>query len=102
MAAKHKDKRSLTWAVMDVCSLQFQDASYDAVVDKGTLDSVLCGDNSTANAAKYCSEVSRVMRAGATFFIVSYGTPENRLSYLEKEEFKWRVTVHTIRTSSLA
>ena len=32
------------------------------------------------------------MPAGGNFIIVSYGTPENRLSYLENDAFKWRVS----------
>lgn len=52
-------KISVIVQVMNVCDMQFPDASYDAVIDKGTLDSILCGDNSTSNAAKYCAQVSR-------------------------------------------
>jgi hypothetical protein len=46
---------------------------------------VLCGEGSTANVAKFCSEVSRVLKPTGVFFIVSYGVPDNRLNYLEKE-----------------
>jgi len=36
---------------MDVRAMDnFETGSFDLVVDKGTLDSVLCGDSSTANA----------------------------------------------------
>ena len=28
--------------------------------------------------------------------MVSYGIPENRLTYLENESYGWRVTVHTV------
>lgn len=44
---------------MNVCSLDFPDAAFDVVIDKGTMDSVLCGEGSTANVAKMCQEVSR-------------------------------------------
>ena len=63
---------------------------------QGTLDSILCGEGSTANAGKCCSEMSRVLKPGGVFMAVSYGTPENRLSYLEHEEYHWTVQVHTI------
>lgn len=84
---------------MDVTELKFADAQFNVIMDKGTLDSLLCGDNSTANAAKYCQEASRVLQADGVFFIVSYGTPENRMSYLEQEEYGWSVNVHTIGES---
>lgn len=99
MSAKTRGKEGMTWATMDTCALTFPDAYFDAVLDKGTMDSVLCGENSTANAAKMCAEVSRTLKPGGNFVVISYGQPESRLSYLEKEEYKWRVTVHTIRTS---
>lgn len=44
---------------MNCCALDFPDDTFDAVIDKSCLDSVLCGEGSTANTAKYCSEVSR-------------------------------------------
>lgn len=44
---------------MNVASLEFPDESFDAVVDKGTMDSILCGEGSTANVAKMCMEISR-------------------------------------------
>lgn len=96
MAARTADKKGMTWQVMNCTALAFADATMDAVLDKGTLDSLLCGENSTANVSHTCAEVSRVLRPGGNFIIVSYGTPENRLSYLENDAYKWRVTVHTI------
>ena len=44
---------------MDVTSLDFADEHFDSVVDKGTMDSLLCGEGSTANVSKMCAEVSR-------------------------------------------
>jgi ubiquinone/menaquinone biosynthesis C-methylase UbiE len=78
MASRHRDKKGCSWQVMNVASLAHPDMTFDAVVDKGTLDSVLCGDNSTANAARYCSETARVLKPSGVFFVISYGIPENR------------------------
>lgn len=80
---------------MNASTLSFPDASFGCVVDKATLDSLLCGENSTENIRRYCSEVSRVLRPGGAFIVVSYGSPENRLSYLEGD-FSWSVAVHTV------
>lgn len=81
--------------VMNSCSLGFPDASFDAVIDKAMLDSLLCGEASTANTGRYVGEVARVLKPGGTFIIVSFGAPENRLSYLEGD-YGWQVTVHSI------
>jgi len=89
-------KANLTGQTMDATDLKFSDGQFNVIMDKGTLDTLLCGDNSTANAAKYCAEASRVLQSDGVLFIVSYGTPENRMSYLEQEEYGWSVNVHTI------
>ena len=68
---------------MNSCSLGFPDASFDAVIDKAMLDSLLCGEASTANTGRYVGEVARTLKPGGVYIIVSFGTPENRLSYLE-------------------
>lgn len=96
MTERHKDKTTLTWQVMNVCQLDFPDETFDAIVDKGTMDSILCGEGSTGNVAKMCAEAQRVLKPGGVFFIVSYGIPENRLGYLESEDYTWKVQVQTV------
>jgi SAM-dependent methyltransferase len=97
MIDRYKDKPTLQWQQMNVTALDFPDETFDVVIAKATLDAVLCGEGSTANVAKFCSEVSRVLKPTGIFFIVSYGVPDNRLNYLEKEDaYSWTVTVHTV------
>lgn len=53
MSGLHPDKTTMQFRPMDCMQMtEFDDGSFDAAIDKGTLDSVLCGDNSTANASK--------------------------------------------------
>jgi EEF1A lysine methyltransferase 4 len=97
MGDRYKDKPTMQWQQMNCCALDFPDETFDAVIAKGTVDSILCGEGSTANIAKFCSEVSRVLKPKGVFFIVSYGIPDNRLNYLEKEDvYSWTVTVHSV------
>mmetsp|Transcript_12368 Transcript_12368/g.24539 ORF Transcript_12368/g.24539 Transcript_12368/m.24539 type:complete len:209 (+) Transcript_12368:39-665(+) len=96
MLDKYRDKPTMTWQQMNMCALEFPDESFDAVVDKGTLDSILCGEGSTANVAKMCQEVSRVLKPSGVYMVISYGVPDNRLNYLENEDYSWTVTVHQV------
>lgn len=97
MMERYKDKPTLQWQQMNVCSLDFPDESFDVVVDKGTMDSILCGEGSTANVSKMAGEISRVLKPNGVFVIISYGVPDNRLNYLEKEDaYSWNVSVHTV------
>lgn len=98
MVERHKDKSTLTWKVMNITQLEFNDSTFDTVFDKGTLDSILCGENSTSTAHQSLKEIHRVLKPGGVFVCVSYGKPDNRLAYLENSggEFHWRVEVDTV------
>eukprot|EP01114_Cavostelium_apophysatum_P012156 TRINITY_DN2697_c0_g1_i1.p1 TRINITY_DN2697_c0_g1~~TRINITY_DN2697_c0_g1_i1.p1 ORF type:complete len:204 (+),score=21.80 TRINITY_DN2697_c0_g1_i1:71-682(+) len=96
MTEKYKDTPGLIFRTMDVMSMEFSDSAFDAVVDKGTLDAILCGENSTANADSMVSEIYRVLKPGGTYVVVTYGAPKMRLQYLEKPKFNWKVEVATI------
>ncbi|KAL1804935.1 hypothetical protein ACET3Z_028003 [Daucus carota] len=55
---------------MDVRNMSvFQSDSFAAVIDKGTLDSLLCGHNSRENAAKMLREVARVLKANGVYIL---------------------------------
>ena len=44
-------------------------------------------ENSLSNVASFLSEIHRVLKPNGVFITVSYGTPENRESYLKKVIF---------------
>jgi len=70
--------RSLLVGHMDARALEFQGERFDLVVDKGTLDSILCADDAEVAAAKAVSEVARVLVPGGVFVMVSHASPEHR------------------------
>ena len=76
MVAKTGDRMGFEWKQMDATSLDFADENFDAVVDKALMDSLLCGEGSTANVNKMCSEVSRcaiaLSRADAAFLPAAF------------------------------
>ena len=58
---------------MDVRAMEFENGLFDCVLDKGTLDCVLCGESSTINAQKMLTEINRVLNAGGVYIVISYG-----------------------------
>ena len=103
MIEKHKDKPTLQWQQMNATALDFPDETFDVVIAKATVDAILCGEGSTANIAKLCSEVSRVLKPCGVFLIISFGVPDNRLNYLAKEDtYSWTVATHTVAKPSVS
>jgi len=67
---------------MDVRDLTYNDNFFDLVVDKSTIDALLCGDNSFINVAIMTKEIIRTLKVGGLYMIISYGQPENRIFHL--------------------
>ena len=69
---------------------EIQDATYDAVLDKATFDSVVCGEGGSERAVRMLSEVARVLKPGGRFLLLSNAPPEERLApHLEKPAYGW-------------
>ncbi|XP_044499661.1 EEF1A lysine methyltransferase 4 isoform X2 [Mangifera indica] len=69
--------------------------SFGAVIDKGTLDSILCGSNSQQNASQMLTEVWRVLKDKGVYILVTYGAPIYRLNLLRNSSL-WRIKLHVI------
>jgi SAM-dependent methyltransferase len=71
------------WEVADCRAMpQYGDASFGSVLDKGTLDAVLCSSSGPADAAAYMDEVIRLLSPGGVFLLISLGQPAARLAAL--------------------
>lgn len=63
---------------------EFPNEEFGLIIDKGTLDSVLCGENASPIADKMISEVYRILDNNGVFICISYGNEESRKSYFVK------------------
>ena len=88
---------------MDVLNMkEVQNAEYNVVLDKGTLDSVLCGDNSEANAEKMLTEINRVLKPNGVYICISYGSEEQRKEYLKSKIINfWDIRVDKVAKPSV-
>ncbi|VWU49191.1 methyltransferase, putative [Hepatocystis sp. ex Piliocolobus tephrosceles] len=102
MQELYKDQQNLKYMLMNVCDMkQFKNAEFDVIIDKACLDSVLCSEDSLKNVEEMLSEVARVLKSDGTFIIISHAQPNYRLGYLQKEEYKWSVTIKTVKRPML-
>nr|GEW46395.1 methyltransferase-like protein 13 [Tanacetum cinerariifolium] len=96
MKKKYSDSPHLKYMEMDVRDMKaFEAGSFDAVIDKGTLDSLLCGHNSKLNAAKMLDEIDRVLKKDGVYVLITYGIPAYRLRLL-RESHSWDIKLHVI------
>ena len=67
MRAMHAvDRPEMTWQVMDVQKLEFDDETFDVAFDKSTMDCLFCCDGSNEIIAEMMWEAWRVLKPGGT------------------------------------
>lgn len=107
MQEYYKEKiPQLAFKQMDARSLQYQDGTFDAIIDKACFDAILCGDNSGPNSEATLNEIHRVLSPNGVYICITYGVPENRLQYFTKKDYEWsvftqKVAKPTISTSTV-
>ena len=91
MINKNKDTRpKMIWVVMDITDMsEFDTDSFDLVIDKGTIDSLICGEDYLLTVAKMLKETQRVLKTGGHYFAISYGEPESRACHLVRSFLSW-------------
>ena len=82
MKTKYKDQKDLFWDVMDCTNMTYEDSSFDAVIDKATLDALFCGG--TENVEKTLNEVARILKPNGIFVVITYGPPNTRVPVFER------------------
>ena len=97
MKERNKNKKGLIFEVMDVKEMKYEDETFDLIIDKSTIDALLCGDHSFMNVATMTKEVSRVLKTGGIYFVISYGQPENRMIHLERDHLAFDIQIYTIK-----
>jgi ubiquinone/menaquinone biosynthesis C-methylase UbiE len=68
----------MIYEVMDVTNMAYEDNYFDLVLDKSTIDALLCSENPYLNTAKMMEEVWRVLKNGGIYLVISYSSPESR------------------------
>ncbi|KAF6984565.1 hypothetical protein CFC21_002549 [Triticum aestivum] len=95
MKEKHMDFPQLTYMQLDVRDMSFfGDGSFDCIIDKGTLDAMMCGDDAPHGAYKMLAEVARLMRPGGIYMLITYGAPKERLTLLNQVRCRWEVELY--------
>ena len=90
MSQAHRDKLRMKWEVMDVQSLSYPSEYFDLVLDKSTLDTLLCEVKPSAELA--LAQYFRVLRKDGKCLIVSFNEPETMLPLISQQTRAFTVT----------
>lgn len=83
-----QDYPKLVFKHMDIRRLDFNDASFDMVIDKAVLDAVICSDGSKTNVTSMLSEIYRVLKPGGYYICLSHGKENQRTNYFTPYKFE--------------
>ena len=107
MSERNLEKRpSMKWVVMDILDLKYEDASFDIVLDKGTMDALMCEKGDVWNISEelgakvdlMLTGVSRVLKPGGKYIYITFGQPHFRKPLMLKEKYGWTFQQETIGT----
>ncbi|KAG6528396.1 hypothetical protein ZIOFF_010552 [Zingiber officinale] len=85
---------------MDVRDMSpFESGSFDAVIDKGTLDTFMCGEDDITAATQLLKEVERVLKDKGAYILITFDSPNNRLDLLRSVEL-WNIKLHLLERAA--
>ncbi|XP_054240358.1 eEF1A lysine and N-terminal methyltransferase isoform X1 [Indicator indicator] len=92
----------MSYLVMDMFQMDFPDAEFQVVLDKGTLDAILTDEEEATlvKADKMFAEISRVLQVGGRYLCVSLAQAhvlKKAVEYFSQEG--WVVRVHQVASS---
>jgi ubiquinone/menaquinone biosynthesis C-methylase UbiE len=105
MEERNREKRpSMKWLVMDILDLKYEDETFDIVLDKGTMDAIMCEKGDVWNvsedlAAKIdamLTGVSRILKPGGKYIYITFGQPHFRKPLMLKDKYGWTFQQETI------
>ena len=92
----------MTWEVGDALDLRWPDNTFDLVIDKSTIDTILHTDAGFVNVAQLTKEFQRVTKVGGLCMVISYGTLDTRSCHFSRAHLTWDVfKAETIASKTL-
>eukprot|EP00743_Colponemidia_sp_Colp-15_P001564 GILK01001709.1.p1 GENE.GILK01001709.1~~GILK01001709.1.p1 ORF type:complete len:363 (-),score=65.21 GILK01001709.1:107-1195(-) len=91
MKERHVSREKMTWEEMDATDMKFPDNSFDLIVDKGLLDTLVCGTDSIENTVKMTFEVFRCLKPNGVFVAISLHEEKDFITLLDNDCIGWAV-----------
>lgn len=81
--------------------MSYPDNTFDLVIDKSTIDTLMCSENPILNVAKMVEESYRVLKPGGIYFAVSFAEPFRRLEHLTRGNIKFEIETKTVKRKNV-
>lgn len=85
----YKSENRLEWVIGDCRQMDFLDNSFDFIIDKGTMDAILCAYDGGRNAKSMFQEIYRVLKPGSQFMEIATSDKDKITKYLRKIKVNW-------------
>ncbi|XP_041030866.1 EEF1A lysine methyltransferase 4 isoform X1 [Carcharodon carcharias] len=106
MASKYASCSGMEWKIMDAKALEFENESFDVVLEKGTLDAMMVDETDPWNVSQetkenidqVLKEISRILRKGGRFISITFAQPHFRKQLYAKRDYRWSIKHQTYGT----
>lgn len=71
--------------------MDFPANKFDLVLDKGTLDTILCESLGYFKVARYLRGIQKVLKVGSIFMLISNANPDERLFHLQRSHLSFEI-----------
>ena len=76
---------------MNCTNLEYENETFDLVLDKSTMDAIVCASHAYRKVAMMLREVQRVLKTGGIYILITFGEPSRRMLHLEREHLDWDI-----------
>ncbi|XP_013879730.1 endothelin-converting enzyme 2 [Austrofundulus limnaeus] len=103
MSARYSHCAEMTWHQMDVRQLSFDDASFDVILEKATLDAIMVEEKTPWEVSpeticfihQALTEISRCLKPGGRFVSITFAQPFFRKRLYARSGYGWSIQQHS-------
>ena len=86
----------MKWDAMDARDLKYPSNTFDLIIEKGTMNDILCNKEGHVNWAKVMKECQRVLKVGGYLISISFNTHKQQLFHFKREFLHCKLKTHRI------
>ncbi|GJX96369.1 methyltransferase-like protein 13 [Tanacetum coccineum] len=77
-------------------AIEMMRQKYEHIPQLKTLDSLMCGLNAPLSASQMLGEVSRILKPGGIYMLITYGDPNARMPHINRPVYNWKIDLYIL------